>query len=70
MNRAQRRQIKKKTREKAEDIWFLEMLIKMSTSDEVKGKAIEQMNEIISKCSEEEAYWIDAYLTSKYGTPT
>lgn len=70
MNREQRRKISKKIRNKAEDIWFLETLVKMSTSEEVKGKAIVEMNNIISKCSADEVYLIDAYLTDKYGNPT
>ena len=70
MNRAQRRQIKKKTRDKAEDIWFLEMLTKMSSNEETRAKAMTEMMKITSECSDEELYLIDAYLTSKYGTPT
>ena len=70
MNREQRRQIKKKIRDKAEDIWLLETLIKVSTDNDVKSTAMMEVTKIASQCTDEELYLIDMYLTDKYGRAT
>ena len=66
MNREQRRKVKKR----AEEIWKLETLATLAKDKEVKAQVEKDIQRIASKCSLEELYLIDEYITEKYVSST
>ena len=66
MNREQRRKIQKK----ADKIWKLETLATLAKDPDVKAQIERNIYKIASRCSIEELYLIDTYLTEKYGNRT
>jgi hypothetical protein len=66
MNREQRRKIKKSIRDKADEIWKLEVLATLAKDEEVKATAQQAIKKIASTCTMSELVLIDTYINETY----
>ena len=66
MNREQRRKIKKSIRNKADEIWKLEVLATLAKDEDVKVTAQQAIQKIAATCNMSELLLIDAYINETY----
>ena len=66
MNREQRRKIKKSIRDKADEIWKLEVLATLAKDEDVKVTVQQAIKKIASTCTMSELMLIDTYINETY----
>jgi hypothetical protein len=66
MNREQRRKIKKNIKNKADEIWKLEVLATLAKDESVKATAQQAIEKITATCNMSELLLIDAYINETY----
>lgn len=66
MNREQRRKIKKNIRDKADEIWKLEVLATLAKDEDVRVTAQQAIKKIASTCTMSELVLIDTYINETY----
>ena len=66
MNKEQRRKIKKNIRNKADEIWKLQMIATFARDEDVKATVEQKIKKIASTCTMSELLLIDAYIYETY----
>lgn len=66
MNREQRRKIKKSIRNKADEIWKLQIVATLAKDEDVKATVEQEIEKIASTCTMSELLLIDAYINETY----
>lgn len=66
MNREQRRKIKKNIRNKADEIWKLQIVATLAKDEDVKATVEQEIKKIASTCTMSELLLIDAYINETY----